>query len=213
MTGFGPGVSVPSPLASITGGGFKAGPNPLFSYTDTHTKWIGDFVYIDEAEGETFRCLITRNLFLNQVGDPPDLGLRRAHGTYPDGPISQLQAGESIGNIYWQGLTAGLSWQGRSALIGCRTTEAIGPVNSGGELVFQTCTTGDPTSTDKMILGNDGQLRLLGDLKHEGTKLGFYNHATAARPTITGSRGGNAALASLLTGLDSLGLIVDNTSA
>jgi hypothetical protein len=32
-------------------------------------------------------------------------------------------------------------------------------------------------------------------------------------PTITGSRGGNAALANLLTALAAMGLIVDGTSA
>lgn len=37
--------------------------------------------------------------------------------------------------------------------------------------------------------------------------------ANATKPTITGSRGGNAALASLLTGLAGLGLIVNSTTA
>lgn len=43
--------------------------------------------------------------------------------------------------------------------------------------------------------------------------IGFFNSAPAAKPTITGSRGGNAALASLLTGLASLGLITNSTTA
>lgn len=43
--------------------------------------------------------------------------------------------------------------------------------------------------------------------------VGFYNTAPAAKPTISGSRGGNAALASLLTGLAGLGLITDSSSA
>lgn len=42
--------------------------------------------------------------------------------------------------------------------------------------------------------------------------LGFFGHATAAKPTVSGSRGGNAALASLLTGLANLGLITDSSS-
>jgi hypothetical protein len=46
----------------------------------------------------------------------------------------------------------------------------------------------------------------------------IYNLSTgtwvpSTPPTITGSRGGNAALASLLTALASLGLIVNSTSA
>ena len=44
-------------------------------------------------------------------------------------------------------------------------------------------------------------------------KIGFFNQSEVPRPTVTGSRAGNAALASLLTALDSLGLIIDNTTA
>lgn len=45
-----------------------------------------------------------------------------------------------------------------------------------------------------------------------GNTMGFYGSAPIAKPTITGSRGGNAALASLLTNLASLGLIIDSTT-
>ena len=45
-----------------------------------------------------------------------------------------------------------------------------------------------------------------------GAKIGFYGTTPGSRPTITGSRGSNAALASLLTQLASLGLITDSTS-
>lgn len=43
--------------------------------------------------------------------------------------------------------------------------------------------------------------------------IGFFNTAPAAKPTVTGSRGGNAALASLLTALAGLGLLTDSSSA
>lgn len=43
--------------------------------------------------------------------------------------------------------------------------------------------------------------------------MGFFNASPQAKPTVTGSRGGNAALASLLTGLATLGLITDSTTA
>lgn len=43
--------------------------------------------------------------------------------------------------------------------------------------------------------------------------LGFFNAAPTAKLTVTGSRGGNAALASLLTQLASYGLITDGSSA
>ena len=44
------------------------------------------------------------------------------------------------------------------------------------------------------------------------TMLSFYGAAPAAKPTVTGSKGGNAALASLLTALATLGLITDSTT-
>ncbi len=43
--------------------------------------------------------------------------------------------------------------------------------------------------------------------------VGFCGAAATSRQTVTGSRGGNAALASLLTALATLGLITDNSSA
>lgn len=42
--------------------------------------------------------------------------------------------------------------------------------------------------------------------------LAFFGSAPIAKPTITGSRGGNAALADLLTKLASYGLLIDGTS-
>jgi hypothetical protein len=43
--------------------------------------------------------------------------------------------------------------------------------------------------------------------------IGFLGAAAVVRPTVTGAKGGNAALASLLTQLVSLGLVLDTTSA
>ena len=44
------------------------------------------------------------------------------------------------------------------------------------------------------------------------TTLGFYGTTPAAKPTITGSTGGNAALQDTLTKLAALGLITDSTT-
>lgn len=44
-------------------------------------------------------------------------------------------------------------------------------------------------------------------------RVGFYGTAHAGQQTVTGSRAGNAALASLLTGLATSGLIVDSSTA
>jgi hypothetical protein len=61
------------------------------------------------------------------------------------------------------------------------------------------------------ILMSNG-LEIDGDLNHDGSNVGFYGTAPVAKPTVTGSKGGNAALASLITALASIGLIVDNTT-
>lgn len=42
---------------------------------------------------------------------------------------------------------------------------------------------------------------------------GFFDHAPASKPTVTGAKGSNAALGSLIAALVSLGLINDSTSA
>lgn len=43
--------------------------------------------------------------------------------------------------------------------------------------------------------------------------LGFYGSAGSTRPTVSGAKGGNAALGSLISALAELGLIADATSA
>jgi hypothetical protein len=46
----------------------------------------------------------------------------------------------------------------------------------------------------------------------QGTALGFYGAGLVGRQTVVGSKGGNTALASLITALANTGLIVDGTS-
>jgi hypothetical protein len=46
----------------------------------------------------------------------------------------------------------------------------------------------------------------------QSNKLGFFNTTPVSKPTVSGSRGGNAALASLLTALSNLGLITNSTT-
>jgi hypothetical protein len=49
-------------------------------------------------------------------------------------------------------------------------------------------------------------------ISFNGTGLAFNDKAPIAKPTVTGSRGGNSALQSLLSALENLGLIKDATS-
>jgi hypothetical protein len=55
-------------------------------------------------------------------------------------------------------------------------------------------------------------ITLTGDVKVTGN-VGFNNVTPIAKPTVSGSRGGNAALASLLTALANFGLITNSTTA
>ena len=48
---------------------------------------------------------------------------------------------------------------------------------------------------------------------YSGGSIGFLGASAITKPSVTGSRGGNAALASLLTALANLGLITDSTTA
>jgi len=55
-------------------------------------------------------------------------------------------------------------------------------------------------------------LRMFTDVKIDG-KVGFHAATAIAKPAVTGSRGGNAALASLLTHLATYGLITNSSTA
>ncbi len=57
------------------------------------------------------------------------------------------------------------------------------------------------------------ELEVDGAFNHDGTTIGLFSTAPTTQQTVTGSRGGNAALASLLTALAAYGLIVDSTTA
>jgi hypothetical protein len=59
----------------------------------------------------------------------------------------------------------------------------------------------------------DQNITVGANLAHTGSNLGFYSHAAAAKPTVTGAKGANAALASLLTALAGLGLLTDSSTA
>lgn len=65
------------------------------------------------------------------------------------------------------------------------------------------------SSTDGSLSSPNASTRFTWD----NTGIGFYASAPIAKPNVTGSRGGNAALASLCTQLANLGLITDSTSA
>lgn len=62
-----------------------------------------------------------------------------------------------------------------------------------------------------MTMNTPGSLTVNGTFTATGA-CGFQGASAIAKPTVTGSRGGNAALASVLTALAGYGLITDSTS-
>jgi hypothetical protein len=63
-----------------------------------------------------------------------------------------------------------------------------------------------------MTAGNPGFALDVGGTTRLQGNIGFYNSTPIARQTVTGSKGANAALASLLTALNNVGLITDSST-
>jgi hypothetical protein len=97
---------------------------------------------------------------------------------------------------------------------------------SGGTGNIIECERADGTSvfalayddaTGRVTLGSVLGLDIVGDgavrIGDGSATIGAFGATPIVRPTVTGSRGGNAALASLLTALANLGWIIDSTTA
>jgi hypothetical protein len=83
--------------------------------------------------------------------------------------------------------------------------DALGVSTTWLQLVRSTTTATSLTLTATDVV-------VTGKFKATGN-VGFNNTTPIAKPAVTGSRGGNAALASLLTALANYGLITDSTTA
>lgn len=58
-----------------------------------------------------------------------------------------------------------------------------------------------------------GDVEIDGALNHDGSTWGMFATAPTTQQTVVGSRAGNAALASLLTGLAAYGVVIDGSTA
>ena len=81
-------------------------------------------------------------------------------------------------------------------------------VSSGGLAV-----TGTTTFNNGIDVTGTGTMSGNASLAGASSTLGFFGASGITKATVVGSRGGNAALASLLNALASYGLIVDSTTA
>lgn len=96
--------------------------------------------------------------------------------------------------------TSGVNWTRRAS-------RGTGTGNSGAH-VWEVAPAGSTGSTQNALT----EVFRLGT-SSTSAALSFFGGSVAAKQTVTGSRGGNAALANLLTALAAYGLITDSTSA
>lgn len=142
-----------------------------------------------------------------------------AIGAYPAASGTALESGklDKTGGTLTGGLTINTAAAGDALLalhVGAEVFDRarllndrieIGPGSGARDTNLRRSGANEWTTDDSLIVS------LM--LRHMGTTLGFYGATAATKPTVTGSRGGNAALASLLTALATLGLITDTTTA
>lgn len=122
-----------------------------------------------------------------------------------------LSLNDLFGDIRWRGYD-GAAFQ-TGAYIRGQASENWAVGVRGTKLLFNVTPNGGTALNTGMTLDQDKSLTVNGNFQFKGSQVGFFNHALASKPAITGSRGGNAALAALLTALNGLGLITDSSSA
>lgn len=145
---------------------------------------------------------------------------RKRLGIATIAPSYDLSFGGNSARVIWleRNTTANTAGNSLTIQAGGSTTGATD--KNGGDLVLAGgVATGTGESSVKIqtaVAGASGTAtRLSTNIMFQalGNKMAFNGATPVTKPTVTGSRGGNAALASLLTALDTLGLITDSTTA
>lgn len=160
-----------------------------------------DFARLGAASNFTTAPTINSNTIWHSGNDGSGSGLDAA--TLETLPASSFALAHSHPYLSSSGGTLSgaltISTGGLTVSAGGLTVSAGGATVTGG----LTVSTGQTTV---------GSIDINGDLEHDGTFLGLFGTAPTTIQTVTGSRGGNAALASLLTKLATYGLIIDSSS-
>lgn len=151
---------------------------------------------------------------------PTQLGAVAIGGVYGEGfdnanAIQTIAALEFIARAAITPTAAAGLVRVRTPEVGSATLREIVRFQAGGAAIAESIYT---LATARLI-GSGGSLAVrnpgntVNVVEVNATGLGFFNVAPVARPNITGARGGNAALASLLTNGALLGLWTDGTTA
>jgi hypothetical protein len=168
----------------------------------------GQYVSIQTTDPETLAPSITLNPpdFANDDIDAlvPAKILMEVNGTLEcslviRGPIVDSHLATFGGRLEFNS-SSGAGGQGSMVTLSCGPG---GLVEGGSEAYI---VVGENFGGGIYLLGQNVQV------SWDGGKIGFFDALAASKPTVTGSRGGNAALASLLTALATLGLVTDSSS-
>lgn len=120
----------------------------------------------DLSFGDDDWQLYVRALIVGEIGDSPNINIRRA---YPDSgpynqPPAQVPDGVPVGYVTWQAYT-GDRWSGRMAQVYARTVGAATDTNSAGALYLATTSPGQVDTTDRVKIGADGTTTVYGNLR------------------------------------------------
>jgi hypothetical protein len=152
----------------------------------------------------SFRALVASDL-ASALAAPPTIGATAPATVYASSLIVSLAAG----NARSIALLSGSSnrWLMKADAI------AESGSNAGSNWVLESYDdAGVFLRTVATALRNTGEFRIYNNLGHLGPAVGFFGSTPVSKPTVTGSKGGNAALSSLCSALASLGLITNSTS-
>lgn len=118
-----------------------------------------------------------------------------------------------VSSVYWE-LSAGSN--GRITCTDCKAPALCASNADTSWIDYVNChltDTAKTAATNKTYVNCDNNGTRLDVLGRSSSLLSFYGGTAVAKPAVSGSRGGNAALASLLTALASQGLLTDSSSA
>lgn len=151
------------------------------------------------------------NLQIESFGNTSFIRLKRANGS--EGSPSATTNNQQIGTIAFlphEGLS---DFEPTSARISGVASENTAAGAHGTKLEFAVTQNGTETVAVALTIHNDKRLEIEGALDHDGATAGVLGATGGGRQTVTGSRGGNAALASLLSAMAFFGWITDSTTA